>query len=108
MYRDYFIGNPIIGDITAVEGYNVAHTHASNNGGTFDPAVECQGIPNPVGSDKECCGDYALMSRKPFRLYSGFTTRSCCSNQVINDELNKCCDVGTAAIPTPELENVVN
>jgi len=102
MYRDYFIGNPIIGDITSVEGYNVAHTHASNNGGTFDPAVECQGIPNPVGSDKECCGDFALQSRKPFRLYSGFTTRSCCSNQVLNNELNKCCAIGTDA------ENVVD
>jgi len=73
--------------------YNVAHTHASKGvaGGNFDPEVECPGIPNPVGSDKECCGDHALLTRKPYRLYSGFTTRSCCGGEVINNELNKCC-----------------
>lgn len=71
--------------------FNQDHVHA-NNGGTFDPSVECPGIPNPVGSDKQCCGNYVQLSRKPYRLYSGFTTRSCCSGEVINNELQQCCN----------------
>jgi len=71
--------------------FDTDHVHVSN-GGTFDPEVECPGIPNPVGSDKDCCGDYSLLTRKPYRLYSGFTTRSCCSGEIINNELDQCCN----------------
>jgi hypothetical protein len=63
----------------------------TSQGGTFDPDTNCPGIPNPVGSDKECCGEHALLTRHPYRLYSGFTTRSCCAGEVINNELNHCC-----------------
>merc|ERR1712117_577912 len=56
-----------------------------------NPITNHPGIPNPVGSDKECCGDHALLARHPYRLYSGFTTRSCCAGEVINNELNHCC-----------------
>jgi len=89
-YLEYMIQTK---SITEDAEYNVAHVHASRNiaGGTFDPVVECPGIPNPVGSDKDCCGDHTLLSRKPFRLYSGFTTRSCCAGEVINNELLRCC-----------------
>ena len=80
-----------VGGIVAnTAGYTADHQHTSQ-GGTFDPEVNCPGIPNPVGSDKECCGMFSMLSRKPFRLYSGFTTRKCCANEVINEELNQCC-----------------
>merc|ERR1712048_1345104 len=71
--------------------FNADFQHISQ-GGTFDPETNCPGIPNPVGSDKECCGDHALLTRHPYRLYSGFTTRSCCGGEVINNELNQCCN----------------
>jgi len=84
--------------------YNVAHVHVSRSitDGTFDPEVSCPGIPNPVGSDKKCCGMHSMLTRHPYRLDSGFTTRSCCNNLVINNELNQCCAKGTVA------ENVVD
>lgn len=85
-----FVGiNP--DSFTTHDDYNADHVH-NTNGGTFDPSVECPGIPNPVGSDKQCCGNYVELTRKPFRLYSGFTTRSCCSGEVINNELQQCCN----------------
>jgi len=77
--------------MTTHPDYNAAHFHQSQ-GGAFDPDVECPGIPNPVGSDKECCGEHTLLTRKPYRLYSGFTTRSCCNGEVINNELSQCCN----------------
>jgi hypothetical protein len=77
--------------ITDHPDFNDIYQHDTNNGGPFDPIANCPGIPNPVGSDKECCGDFALLSRHPYRLYSGFTTRSCCNQEVINNELNHCC-----------------
>ena len=76
--------------ITTHADYDADFVHTSK-GGVFDPEVNCPGIPNPVGSDKECCGEHALLTRHPYRLYSGFTTRSCCSGEVINNELNQCC-----------------
>jgi len=66
---------------------NFVHTSA---GGTFDPEVECAGLFNPVRSTTECCGRYDE-GRKPFRLDSGFTTRSCCTDTVINDLIQECC-----------------
>ena len=66
---------------------NFVHTSA---GGTFDPAVECAGLFNPVRSQSECCGKYSE-GRRPFRLDSGFTTRSCCTDTVINDLIQECC-----------------
>jgi hypothetical protein len=72
------------------EDYNPLMVHESK-GGPFDPIATCPGVPNPVGSDKQCCGDHTLLTRKPYRLYSGFTTRSCCAGTVINNELDQCC-----------------
>jgi hypothetical protein len=97
LFLDLIEGN----GITDHADYNVAHTHSSKGlaAGTFDPEVSCPGIPNPVGSDKKCCGMHSMLTRHPYRLDSGFTTRSCCNNQVINDELNKCCGAGTVASP---------
>merc|ERR1711957_931932 len=85
-----------LADMTAHVDFDAAHVHTNNafSAGTFDPVVSCPGIPNPVGSDKECCGDHALLTRHPYRLYSGFTTRSCCVGEFINNELSQCC-VGT-------------
>jgi hypothetical protein len=77
--------------ITTHADFNAAHVH-NTKGGSFDPEVECPGIPNPVGSDKECCGMHTMLTRKPYRLYSGFTTRSCCNGEVINNELDQCCN----------------
>ena len=79
--------------ITDSPDYNVAHVHNTRGvvGGTFDPEINCSGIPNPVGSDKECCGAFEELTRKPYRLYSGFTTRGCCAGEVINQELMQCC-----------------
>ena len=79
--------------LTTHPDFNPDHVHNNNafSAGTFDPEVSCPGIPNPVGSDKECCGEFALLTRHPYRLYSGFTTRSCCQNTVINNELTQCC-----------------
>merc|ERR1712166_1079879 len=86
-----FLGD--LADMTAHVDFDAAHVHTNNafSAGTFDPVVSCPGIPNPVGSDKECCGDHALLTRHPSRLYSGFTTRSCCVGEVINNELSQCC-----------------
>ena len=83
----------VTGSITSHPDYNVAHVHNTRGvaGGIFDPEVECPGIPNPVGSDKECCGAFEELTRKPYRLYSGFTTRGCCAGEVINQELMQCC-----------------
>merc|ERR1712019_210046 len=78
-------------DLSQHPDYDASYVHTSK-GGPFDPDVNCPGIPNPVGSDKECCGEHALLTRHPYRLYSGFTTRSCCSGEVINNELNQCCN----------------
>ena len=78
-------------EITDHPNFNPDYVHISN-GGTFDPEVECPGIPNPVGSEKECCGSFVDLSRHPYRLFSGFTTRSCCSGEVINNEINSCCN----------------
>merc|ERR1711912_101763 len=86
-YIDYLTGAQ---SITTHPDFNQDYQHTSQ-GGTFDPDTNCPGIPNPVGSDKECCGDHALLTRHPYRLYSGFTTRSCCAGEVINNELNHCC-----------------
>lgn len=60
-------------------------------GGTFDPDVECAGLYNPVRSQTECCGQYHE-GRQPYRLDSGFTTRSCCTDTVINDLVQECCN----------------
>ena len=57
---------------------------------TFDPDTECTGIHNPVISETECCGEYTE-GRRPFRVSSGLTTRSCCSNTVINHLIQECC-----------------
>jgi len=88
-----------LGDIDAITGhsdYNVAHAHIGNDAGpspgAFDPEVECPGIPNPVGSPKECCGTHVDLSRHPYRLQTGFTTRSCCGGSVINNEVYQCCN----------------
>lgn len=86
-YIDYMFA----GIAQAHPHYNADHLHA-NNGGTFDPSVSCPGIPNPVGSDKQCCGEYDLLTRHPYRLYTGFTTRSCCNGEVINNEIQQCCN----------------
>lgn len=85
-----FIGN-LAPSITTHPDYDADFVHISK-GGSFDPEVGCPGIPNPVGSDKECCGDHALLTRHPYRLYSGFTTRSCCGGSVINNEIEQCCN----------------
>jgi len=85
-----YIGN-LAPSITTHPDYDAQYVHTSK-GGSFDPEVGCPGIPNPVGSDKECCGDHALLSRHPYRLYSGFTTRSCCGGNVINNEIEQCCN----------------
>merc|ERR1711879_525887 len=77
--------------ITTHEDYDAQYVHTSK-GGTFDPEVSCPGIPNPVGSPKECCGDFAQLTRHPFRLQTGFTTRSCCAGEVINNEISQCCN----------------
>jgi hypothetical protein len=77
--------------ITTHPDYSDVFVHTSK-GGIFDPEVNCPGIPNPVGSDKECCGMHSMLTRHPYRLYSGFTTRSCCNGEVINNELNQCCN----------------
>jgi hypothetical protein len=100
------VSNQFVLAMTDNADYNVANVHASRaiTDGTFDPAVSCPGIPNPVGSDKKCCGMHSMLTRHPYRLDSGFTTRSCCNNQVINNELNQCCGLGTDASP----ENVVD
>merc|ERR1712117_84139 len=82
--------NACIVEATFIINFIDDYQHTSQ-GGTFDPETNCPGIPNPVGSDKECCGDHALLTRHPYRLYSGFTTRSCCGGEVINNELNHCC-----------------
>lgn len=78
--------------ITTDPGYDANYVHTTKNG-PFDPEVNCPGIPNPVGSDKDCCGEHSQLTRHPYRLYSGFTTRSCCNNQVLNNELERCCVV---------------
>ena len=69
--------------------FDANHVHISA-GGTFDPEVECAGLANPVRSATECCGSYHE-GRKPFRLDSGFTTRSCCTDTIINDFIQECC-----------------
>jgi len=74
------------------EDYDASHAHIGNGAGTFDPEVECPGVPNPVGSPKECCGEHVTLSRHPYRLQTGFTTRSCCDHQVINNEISQCCN----------------
>jgi len=88
-----------LGNIDAITGhsdYDVTHAHIGNNEGTangiFDPEVECPGVPNPVGSPKECCGEHSQLSRHPYRLQTGFTTRSCCNQEVINNEIYQCCN----------------
>jgi len=88
--------------ITTHDDFDASHVHTNNafSAGTFDPLVSCPGIPNPVGSDKECCGMHSMLSRHPYRLYSGFTTRSCCQNTVINNELEQCC-ASDASVPGP-------
>ena len=85
-----------LADMTLHPDYNGDHVHNSQ-GGTFDPEVNCPGIPNPVGSDKECCGMHSMLTRHPYRLYSGFTTRSCCQNTVINNELEQCCPAASSS-----------
>ena len=62
-----------------------------NAGGPFDPEVECAGLYNPVRSQTECCGQYS-QGRQPYRLDSGFTTRSCCTDTVINNLVQECCN----------------
>jgi len=83
--------NYLFDGIPSHPDFSSEYLHVSNNG-TFDPAVSCPGIPNPVGSDRECCGDYASLTRHPYRLYTGFTTRSCCGVEVINNEIQQCCN----------------
>jgi len=85
-----YVGTGLQPSITTHPEYNAANRHQSK-GGSFDPIATCPGVPNPVGSDKQCCGDNTLLTRKPYRLYSGFTTRSCCAGTVINNELDQCC-----------------
>merc|ERR1712017_3815 len=88
-----------LGDLLAITGhgdYDPSHAHIGNNfgptNGAFDPVVECPGVPNPVGSPKECCGNHVDLSRHPYRLQTGFTTRSCCGGEVINNEVYQCCN----------------
>jgi len=69
--------------------YDPNMVHISK-GGPFDPAVECVGINNPVRSQSECCGSYGI-GRKPYRVDSGFTSRSCCANEVYNKLIHECC-----------------
>lgn len=82
--------------MTLLDDYDATHAHIGNNAGTangiFDPEVECPGIPNPVGSQKQCCGEHVSLSRHPFRLTTGFTTRACCGTTVINEEEHQCCN----------------
>ena len=84
----FVIPGQSVGDHPA---FNASYVHL-NKGGSFDPDVECPGIANPVGSERECCGDFVNLNRHPFRLFSGFTTRSCCNGEVINNELDQCCN----------------
>jgi len=85
--------------------FDPALKHVSVSG-PFDPQVECVGIPNPTASERSCCGTFNIANggRVLFRHDTGFTTRSCCGNDVINNLINDCCSdqvqpVGTCPGP---------
>ena len=71
--------------------YTLDHVHLSE-GGRFDPELECISASHTIGgSDKACCGSFADLSRQPYRLFSGVTTRSCCGGEVIDEQDSQCC-----------------